>query len=369
MSRQVPPVNKAWSFLSWRNWGIIRYNSIWQNLAGLFYIALTGQLFDLTFIVQVGLFILFSSLMTGYGYLVNDLADMELDQRHGKSNVFHGTTRGKAALLVMALLAIGSLFSLPFLSRPWFVPIWLLWILTATCYSLPPLRLKERGLVGLVATVSAQQTLPTALLFAAFGELLGWGALIFVLYATIRGLSSDVGHQMRDWSHDAQTSTSTFAVRHGYKKVQIIYALSLEAERLTLGGVMAVLILNLPKVTLPLAGWKVALAWPLVLLYVPLYALTAGRSWRALRQGLLAAEDPYDEGRQAQVRDALHVIHHPLPSVLTPLYLAGWMTIFYWPSFIFVLLLFFLYGLYSPQRWAATWPIRPLLAWLRSARS
>ena len=355
-------MKKLLALLSRRNWGILRYNSIWQNIAGLFYIALSERLFSLAFIGQVALFVLFSTIMTGYGYLVNDLADIELDRRHAKSNAFQGMSQTKAVLIVLAILAIGSLFGLPFLSRPLFGPIWLLWILAATFYSLPPLRLKERGLIGLATTIAAQQTLPTALLFAAFGQPVSWSALIFVFFATARGASSDVGHQMRDWSHDASTGTGTFAVRHGYRLVQAVYAASLEIERLALGGVVALLLLDLPPLELPLLEWRVALAWPLVLLYVPLFALTVGRSWRACRLGHLEADDPYNEVRQARVRDALHVIHHPLPSVLTPLYLAGWMTLFYWPNAIFVLILGLLYGLYSPRRWANTWPIGPLLA-------
>ncbi len=362
-------MKKIWSLLSWRSWGIIRYNSIWQNIAALFYIALTEQLFNLTFIGRVGLFFLFSTIMTGYGYLVNDLADIELDRQHGKSNVFQKIGRGRATLIVLAVLIIGSLFGWPFINRPGFVLVWLLWIVAATFYSLPPLRLKEQGLAGLIATIAAQQTLPTALLFAAFGELASWGALIFVLFSTVRGISSDVSHQMRDWSHDAGTGTTTFAVQYGYNTAQTVYAISLEAERLILGGVMALLLLDLPPATLPLWGWNVALAWPLVLLYAPLYLLTVGRSWRALRQDRLAIEDPYSEARQARVRDALHVIHHPLPSVLTPLYLAGWLTLFYWPNVIFLLILGLLYGLYSPERWLRTWPLSPLLAWLRTVRA
>lgn len=362
-------MKKLLAILSWRNWGIVRYNSVWQNVAGLFYIALNGRLFSLDFIGRVGLFVLFSTLMTGYGYLINDLADVGLDQRHGKINVFHGLRRGPATAAVLVVLAVGALFGLPFLRRPWFVPLWLLWILATTCYSLPPLRLKERGLIGLGTTIAAQQTLPTALLFAAFGQPISWGAAAFLLFATARGVSSDVGHQMRDWSHDASTATATFAVRRGYRAVQTVYALSLEIERLALSGVIALLLLDVPPVVLPLVNWRVALAWPLAWLYLPLYLLTAGRSWRALRQGHLAAQDPYDEARQARVRDALHVIHHPLPSVLMPLYLAAWLAVFYWPHVVFVLVLGLLYGLYSPQRWAATWPLRPLLTWLRAVRA
>ena len=224
-------------------------------------------------------------MMTGYGYLINDLADIDLDRRHGKPNVFQHAGLGRGIFIVLAVLTLGSLFAWPFIDRVGFVLLWLLWIVTATFYSWPPFRLKERGLAGLAATIVAQQTLPTAILFAAFGQLISWGALIFILYSTIRGISSDVSHQMRDWSNDAGTGTTTFAVRYGYNVVQAVYAISLEMERLALGGVMLLLLLGLPLVSL-LPGWQVALAWPLILLYAPLFLLTVGRSWRALRAGL-----------------------------------------------------------------------------------
>ena len=171
---------------------------------------------------------------------------------------------------------------------------------------------------------------------------------------------------MRDWSCDASTGTSTFAVQYGVEIVQAVYAISLEVERLALGAVLGLMLLSLPPVTLPLVGWRVALAWPLALLYLPLCVMTIGRSLRGWRQGRLSLDDPYDEQRQAHVRDALHVIHHSLPSVLTPLYLAVWMTLYHWSNVVFILILGWLYGLYSPQRWAATWPLRPLLVWLRA---
>jgi len=359
---------KFWTLLVWRNWGILRYNSFWQNIAALFYIALTDQLFNLKFLGQVGFFVLFSTIMTGYGYLINDLADVELDRRHGKSNAFLSMSKSKAVFIVLAFLVIGSLFALPFLNRTGFAPLWLLWILAATFYSMPPLRLKERGLIGLTATIAAQQTLPTALIFAAFGELVSWAALVFVLYSTARGVSSDVGHQMRDWSQDTSTDTGTFAVRHGYDTVQTIYGISLEFERLALGGVMIVLLLNLPSVTLPLLNWQVSPAWPLALAYVWLFFQTVGCSCGVRRQGRLPLQDPYDPERQKQVHDTLQIIHHALPSVVMPLYLACWMTVLYWPNGVFLVALVLLYGLYSPQRWAATWPLRPLLAWLRTIR-
>lgn len=349
-------LNKAWPLLAWRHWGILRYNSIWQNITVLFYLSLTNRLFSLAFIGQAGLFMLFSTMMTAYGYLINDLADVKLDQRHGKPNVFQGMSQGWAVLVPPMALVSGLLLALPFLDRSWFLPLWLVWILAATSYSLPPLRFKDRGAIGLVATIAAQQTLPTALMFAAWGKLVRWEALIFILFATIRGISSDVSHQMRDWSNDAGTSTSTFAVRHGYDTVQTVYAINLELERLALGLVVALLLVNLPPIVLPLIDLQVTLAWPLALVYGPLFILMVGCSWRARRQGHLALQDPYNLDRQTRVRDTLQMIHHSLPSVLMPLYLAAWMTLLYWPNMIFVLILFLLHGLYLPQRWAI--PVR-----------
>jgi len=361
-------LKKIWTLLAWRNWGILRYNSFWQNIVALFYIALTDQLFNLTFLNQVGSFILFSTIMTGYGYLINDLADVELDMRHGKPNVFLRMSKIKAVLIVLGFLVIGSLFALPFLNRPGFLLIWLLWILAATFYSMPPLRLKVRGLIGLMATIAAQQILPTALIFAAFGELVSWAALVFVLYSTARGVSSDVGHQMRDWSQDASTDTGTFAVHHGYNTIKTTYAISLEFERMAFGGVMIVLLLNLPRVIIPLLNWQVSPAWLPGLAYAWLFFQTFGCSWRAQRQGRLQLQDPYKPERQQKVHDTLQIIHHSLPSVVMPLYLACWMTMLYWPNSVFVLVLVLLYKLYSPQRWMAMWPLRPMLAWLRTIK-
>lgn len=359
-------LSRLLAFFSWRRWGIIRYNSTWQNLAGLFYIAQDERLFTLTFIGQVGLFLLFSTLMTGYGYLINDLADVGLDRSHGKPNFFHrwdrNTPQKRLLWIPISVLVGGVLFALPFLGRAWFVVLWLAWILLTTSYSLPPLRLKERGLVGLLATIAAQQTLPTMLVFAAFGELLSWGALVFGVFATARGISSDLGHQMRDWSHDVDTGTTTFAVRAGRDTTQTSYAISLEAERLALGCVIALLFFDLPAVVLPLLGWRVAPAGLLVLIYVPLLALTIGRSWRARRQKRLPSHDPYSEERQAQVKDAVYIIHHPFPSVVLPLYLAIWLTLFYWPNLVFIIVIALLYRLYDPKRWASVLGLRTRFA-------
>ena len=358
-------MKKLSTFLTWRHWGLIRYNSTWQNVAALFYVGLARQWFGLDFIRDLALFLLFSLTGTAYGYLVNDLADVELDRRAGKSNAFHGTSRTQKGLVMAAVSGMMVVCGLPFVRQPDFVPLWIAWVLAATFYSLPPLRLKERGALGLAATIAAQQPLPAALAFAALGHLRTWGALAFIAYITLRGISSDVGHQMRDRARDETAGANTFAVRRGHAAIARLYGLGLELESLLLGAILVVLMVDLPLIHL--GRWSIALAWPLLIVYLGLLPLTIGRAWRRLERGEWV--DPYDESPQGPPRDLLHLIHHPFPTVLLPLYLALWLTLYYWPNAVFGIGLALLYGLYDPARWAGTWPVRVLRGLLPKASS
>jgi len=89
-----------------------------------------------------------------------------------------------------------------------------------------------------------------------------------------------------------------------------------------------------------------------------LVVLTIGRSWHAYKSGDLAENDPYNEKRQANTRDALHIIHHTLPSVILPLYLALMASLVYWLNIIFIIAVFFLYGLHNPKQWQAFLPAK-----------
>ncbi|MCP4537260.1 MAG: UbiA family prenyltransferase [Chloroflexi bacterium] len=354
-------MKKFLTFLAWRSWGLIRYNSVWQNVAALFYVGLARQWFGLDYIRDVVFFLIFSLTGTAYGYLVNDLADVDLDRRANKPNVFHGMGRAQAVLVVAVAFGVMVVCGLPFAQRSGFLPLWAAWVLAATCYSLPPMRLKERGALGLVATIAAQQPIPVAMAFAALGHLRTWGALAFVANITLRGISSDVGHQMRDRERDEAAGATTFAVRHGHRVIARMYALSLELETLLLGAVLAVLMLDVPP--LHLMDWSVALAWPLLIAYLVLLPLTVGRAWIRLARGEWV--DPYDESPKGPPRDLLHMIHHPFPTVILPLYLAIWLTVYYWPNAVFIVGLALLYGLHDPNRWAGTWPVRTLRSWLK----
>ena len=80
-------------------------------------------------------------------------------------------------------------------------------------YSLPPLRLKTRGVAGLVASTVAQRTAPLAI---AFQALHAWGigpALMLALGSCI-GLRFMVIHQLHDRENDQRAGLRTFATEH-----------------------------------------------------------------------------------------------------------------------------------------------------------
>lgn len=72
-------MRKLLFFLAWRDQGLIRYNSIWQNVAALFYVGLARQWFGLDYIRDIGVFLIFSLTGTVQGYSVKDLDDAKLD--------------------------------------------------------------------------------------------------------------------------------------------------------------------------------------------------------------------------------------------------------------------------------------------------
>ncbi len=109
-------------YLGWRNWAVLRFNSVLENIYVLFYIALNDRLTAPMFLANGAVFILLSIFSTTYGYLVNDWADKELDARHGKDNTFRHDSAAKAGLITgffgrWVLYAFCVLFLIPMSRR------------------------------------------------------------------------------------------------------------------------------------------------------------------------------------------------------------------------------------------------------------
>ena len=90
------------------------------------------------------------SCVAAYGHVVNDWCDIADDQRAGKPNAMRDVRVGQRAALCAGLLIAGFIVLAPF-PNAWPARIALavnyLW---PTLYSIPGVRLKERGLLGVL---------------------------------------------------------------------------------------------------------------------------------------------------------------------------------------------------------------------------
>jgi 4-hydroxybenzoate polyprenyltransferase len=340
-------INFINKYLGWRNWSVLTYNSAIENVFPIFYIALHDRLFSWRFVGDFLLFFLFSMFSTTYGYLVNDLSDRDLDRSHKKANTFEDDSSSKAALIVIFFLMLSLVFARNFWGRQGFFPLWLGWFLITTFYSLRPIRLKEKGKVGLAFVVVAQRVLPTLIAFAAFEHWDTITVLVFTLYMLFRGLSSDLNHQLEDYKRDASTGTLTYAVETGLQKTGRTFRFSLEAEKGLLLICLFIMYLMLPRVQ----AYGFSLLLPPLLLYLLLYGL----NWlQLIKHGNNIDVNPFSYGK----KDVFQFIHHAFPSVLLPVYL---LLVLSYQNWIFLSLLIFLIGyrrLYSFKLIKNSYPIQ-----------
>jgi 4-hydroxybenzoate polyprenyltransferase len=175
------------------------------------------------------------SAWAGFGYAMNEIADAPTDQRAGKRNKAVGLPLSAQAfaLSFAACTAITA-------SLLWAVDIWsplliLAGLTLAWAYSAPPLRLKERGLAGVLAGAIAQWSLPVLAIAAAQPSI--WTRADVAAYALtgfFLGIRWMVIHQVEDEFRDRVSGVRTFANLGGYVQKLTLLAFLAEAVFLAL---------------------------------------------------------------------------------------------------------------------------------------
>ena len=297
-------------YFGWRNWAVLYYNSIFENIFVFFYIVLVKEDFSVSFFISVVLFLLVSAFSTTYGYLINDYADRELDKTHGKPNTFADDSDGKALGITVSFLFVALIAAIPFWDIPLFWIIWLLWIIMTTFYSLPPLRLKERGRIGLVFVVLAQRVLPLVLVFAAFRFFELPDIILLLVYILLRGTTSDMNHQLEDYEKDLSTSTKTSAVATGRGRYQKWFLHALSAERFAL---FLILILMLVRIKVFVVR-DISPLWLVLLLFLVIWMISLKENNAdKMKKKDLASQNPYHPDK-----NIYQFIHLVFPNILLP---------------------------------------------------
>jgi len=197
--------------MRWQDWGHSKMPPFFA--AGFLFLLASGGSAAQGLIRFIA-WIVFCAVFLAFGYGINDFADREADRRAGKPNAMDKSRSAAAVAWLFSLLSVGLAVIVPFLSGMW---DWLA-VASSYClaiaYSLPPLRLKERGLAGLLACALAQRSLPLLVGAVLFGQLDLNVWLLFVLF-TLIGLRWILLHQVVDLAQDERSRVRTFVRASG----------------------------------------------------------------------------------------------------------------------------------------------------------
>ena len=168
-----------------------------------------------TMLVQSACLGLALCLYAAFGYMANAWSDRRVDTLAGKPTPLAATGPLCSATLVVLVFVAGAASVLVlFRENPDLLALFGAAYLVAALYSLPPVRLKERGMAGLCAAAVAQRVLPAAIVFQAFAC---WDAAAVALtcLSGLVGLRYIVVHQLQDVARDTATGVRTVATTKG----------------------------------------------------------------------------------------------------------------------------------------------------------
>jgi len=151
--------------------------------------------------------------------MLNDYSDQEVDQRAGKVNIIGEIPQSLALLFLLLVFISGVMVLLLFYRQPFVLWSVVLAYVLAAAYSLYPMRLKERGFLGLLVGAIAQRVLPAFILFAIYNHWNADTAALLILYAII-GLRWMLIHQILDESNDHKAGVRTFVTQKSANKAK-----------------------------------------------------------------------------------------------------------------------------------------------------
>lgn len=158
-----------------------------------------------------------------YVCVINEITDLEVDRLAGKKNAMVGRSELFQALWLLGCLIGGALALMALRGSPLATGAYGLNWLVFSLYSIPPVRLKVRGLWGVIADACGGQLLPTlwtaAFVSRGYGMPIEWLALLGG-WAFVLGLRGILGHQLRDLRADRTSGVDTFVVRIGAQRTQ-----------------------------------------------------------------------------------------------------------------------------------------------------
>ena len=149
-----------------------------------------------------------------YGYVINSYFDRIPDEKLNKyPDVRHFTKREHG--LVLVFLGLMTLLMPLYYQDLTIVAIGVVIFLLITFYSAPPLRFKERSILGPLSVAFAHRPLP----FLFFMLLIPADMMLTVflfIWLSLIGLPQTIGHQLLDYENDIKTGIKTMPQAMGF---------------------------------------------------------------------------------------------------------------------------------------------------------
>lgn len=210
-------------------------NRLWANVqykfstifCSLYVVLFLGHSSGNKILWYIFISILLSIGIAGMGYVFNDYHDYHDDIKNGKQNLFINFSRTTSILMVICfmLLSIFPWFILPF---DWysFLLITFEFLLFFT-YAMPPFRLKERGMLGVVTDALYAQVVPCILAVYTYSKITEQISIsilflvVYVVWLILMGIRNILNHQIEDYNNDVNTQTQTFVTGYGIHKSKL----------------------------------------------------------------------------------------------------------------------------------------------------
>jgi 4-hydroxybenzoate polyprenyltransferase len=325
-------------YFGWRNWAVFYYNSFIENIFVALLLLFNHNDFSNTGLMNFFFFLGFSLFATSFGYLLNDLADKDLDKEHDKPNTFQNDSKGKAIFILLVFFVFCIGFGFKFFENGYFLFVWLCWLFLTVSYSLPPLRFKERGTLGLALVVLAQRGLPAILMLLVFGGGYSPEWILLFLYMLVRGFTSDMTHQLNDWELDMTTNTKTAVVYWGKEKALVYFKWNLLVEKILLSSILFWLALSNQQTGIKNLLFFLPLTIFILVYFLYIYELS--RNSRTENSTIPAHQ-----------KNSNQILHYVFPNLFLSFYFAVIITFNnVWYALIIIYLVIN-YKLYQPDVW------------------
>lgn len=158
--------------------------------------------------------------VAAYGHVINDIFDIESDRRAGKPNTMERLKPWQRGIICVALVGFGFLPALVVNYSVWGYLVLALNYLWPTIYSVPGIRLKERGIAGVLCDAAGSHLTPTLFVLIVLSHQITIASINLIIFSAaaliwsiVLGIKGILNHQLADRENDRASGTVTLATQ------------------------------------------------------------------------------------------------------------------------------------------------------------